>query len=104
MNVDADALFYIPKEEHDQHIEANSGHALIFQVEQGTNLMEAYFCNIWVTETLDMQKDPKPMSVKDWVIDQIKYPAIREINYLINNKSWKGRRCTHSTHKLPSNI
>ena len=32
MNVDVDALSHIPREEHDQHIEANSVHALILQV------------------------------------------------------------------------
>ena len=30
-------------------------------------------------ETLDIQKDPKAMLVKDWVIAQSKDPAIREI-------------------------
>ena len=43
---DPDALSYILKREHDQHIETNSVHALIFQVVQGTTLMEAYSCNI----------------------------------------------------------
>ena len=41
-------------EEHDQHIEADSVHALISQVAQGATMMEAYFCNIQVTETLDI--------------------------------------------------
>ena len=33
---------------------AYRGHALISQVAQGTTLIEAYSCNIWVTETPDM--------------------------------------------------
>ena len=57
---------------------------------QGTNLMEAYSCNIQVTETLDVQKDPKAMSVEDWVVVQSKDPAIREIKYLINTNKLKG--------------
>ena len=58
-NVDADALSHILRREHDQHIEANSVHALICQVAQGTSLMEAYTCNICITETPDKKKDPK---------------------------------------------
>ena len=54
MNVDADTPSHIPKGEHDQYMEANSVHALISQQAQGTTLMEAYSCTIWVTETLDM--------------------------------------------------
>ena len=46
MNVDADALFCIPKGEHDEHMEAYLVHALISQAAQGTTLMEAYSCNI----------------------------------------------------------
>ena len=90
MNVDADVLSHILKGEHNQHMEADSVHSLISQLTQGTTLMEAYSCNIWVTDTLNMQKDPKAMPVKDWVITQSKYPAIREIKYLINNKKLKG--------------
>ena len=52
--MDADALSCITKGEHDEHIEANSVHALISQVVQGTTLMEAYSCHICVTNTLDM--------------------------------------------------
>ena len=52
--------------------------------------MEAYSCNIQVTETLDMMKDPKEMLVKDWIITQSKDPSIREIKYLNNNKELKG--------------
>ena len=40
--------------EHDQHIEADTVSALISQVVQGTTLIEAYSCNIQITETLDM--------------------------------------------------
>ena len=36
-----------------------------------------------------MQKDPKAISVKDWIITQNKDPAIREIQYFINNKRLK---------------
>ena len=66
MNVDVDALSHIPKEELD-HIEADLVCALISKTAQGTTLMEAYSCNIHVTETLDMQKDLRLMLVKDWV-------------------------------------
>ena len=62
-NVDAGPLSHIPKGEHDQHIEADSVHALISQAVQGTTLMEPTPVMYWVTETLDMQKDPKVMLV-----------------------------------------
>ena len=52
--------------------------------------MDAYSCNIPVTETLDMQKDPKVVLVKDWIVTQGKDSAIREIKYLIHNKKLKG--------------
>ena len=90
--MDADALSHIPKGEYNQHIEADSVCALISQAVQSTTLMEAYSCNVWVTETLDMQKDPKAMLAKYWVITQNKEPAIREIKYLINSKWLKGRK------------
>ena len=90
MNVDADALSHILREEHNQHIEADSVHALISQVAQGTTLIEAYFCNIAVTETLDIQKDPKVLSVEEWIVAQSKDPMIREINYLISKNKLKG--------------
>ena len=54
--------------------------------------MEVYSCNIWVSESLDIQKDPKVMSVADWAGAQSKDPAIREIKYLINNKKLKGHK------------
>ena len=92
MNVDADALFHILKGEHEQHIDANSVHALISQAAQGTTLIEAYLCNIWVTETLDIQRYPKVMLVKDWVVAQSKEPAISEIKYFINNTKLKGHK------------
>ena len=57
---------------------------------QGTTLIEAYFCNIRVTETMAIQKDPKVMSVEDLAVAQSKDPAIREIKYLINNNKLKG--------------
>ena len=80
------------KGEHDQHMEADLVHALISQAGQGTTLMEAYSCNIQFTETLDVQKDPRAMLVKDWVITKSKDSAIREIKYLINSKKPKGRK------------
>ena len=64
MSVDIDAISYIPKEEHDQHMEADLLYALISQAAHDTSLMEAYSYNSQVTETLDMQKDPKVMSVR----------------------------------------
>ena len=51
--------------------------------------MEAYSCNIWVTETLDIQNDSNAMSVKDWGVAQSKDAAKRENKYLINNKKLK---------------
>ena len=60
--------------EHDQLIEADSVHALMSQVVEGTTLIEACFCNIQVTETLDMQKNPKAMSLEEWIIAQGKEP------------------------------
>ena len=50
--------------------------------------------------TLDMQKDPKAMSVKDWIITQSKDHAIREIKYLIHNKrlKWEEGILTGSTN------
>ena len=48
-----------------QHIEADPVCALILQMAQGTTLMEAYSCNIQVTEILDVQKDPNMMLVED---------------------------------------
>ena len=53
-NVDAGALSHILRGEHDHHIEADSVHAPISQAAQGTTLMEAYSCYIWITETLDI--------------------------------------------------
>ena len=65
MNVDVDALSHIPRKEHKQHIRDDAVHTLISQVSQGTTLIEAYSCNIQVTETLDMQTDQKAMSLED---------------------------------------
>ena len=64
-NVDVDTPFCNPREEHDQHIKADSVHAIISQEAQGTTLMEAYSYHIRVTKTLDVQKDPKAMLVED---------------------------------------
>ena len=88
--MDINALTWIPRGNYDQCIDADSMQALISQAVQGTTVMEAYSCNVWVTETLE--KEPKAMSVKDWVITQNKDPEIREIKYLINNKRLKGRK------------
>ena len=65
MNGDVDALSHILNGENDHHLDSDSVCALISQAAQGTTMMEAYSCNIWVTETLDMQKDPCMMLVKD---------------------------------------
>ena len=59
MNIDLDALSHIPRGEHDQHLEADLVHVLIFQAAEDTTLMEVYSCNIYVTETLDMQNIPR---------------------------------------------
>ena len=53
-------------------------------------MIEACSCNIQVTETLGIQKDPKVMLVKDWIVVQCKDPAIRELKYLIDKKKLKG--------------
>ena len=68
VNVDAVALSHIQRGEYDQCIGADSVHVLISQTVQGTTVMEAYSCSVCITETLDMQKEPKAMLVKDWVI------------------------------------
>ena len=59
INVDMGVLSCIPREKHDQHIEADSVCALISHVAQGTTLIEAYSFSIQVTETLETQNDPK---------------------------------------------
>ena len=51
--------------------------------------MEAYSCNMSHWDSRYAERS-KTMSVKDWVIIQSKDPAIREINYCINNKKLKG--------------
>ena len=91
-NVDVDALTCIWRGEHNQHIKADSVHALISQVAHGITLIEAYSCNIQVTETLDIQKDPKAMLVEDWIIAQSKDPVIREIKCLISKNNLKGHK------------
>ena len=84
MNIDADALSYILREEHDQYIEADLIHALMSYAAQGTTLIEAYSCDIQVTETLDMQKDPKAISLEDGIMAKRQDPMIREIKYLLS--------------------
>ena len=37
-----------------------------------------------------MQKDPKAMLIKDWIITQSKELAMREIKYPINSKRLRG--------------
>ena len=59
IHIDADALSHILRVEHNQHIKADLVCAQISQVAQGSTLIKNYSCNIQVTETLDMQKDPK---------------------------------------------
>ena len=88
-NVDADALSHILRWEHDQHIETDSVHVLISQMAQGTTLIEAYSCNIQVTETLDIQKYAKVMSLEDWIMAQGQEPVIREIKYLSSKRKLK---------------
>ena len=83
--------------EHNQHIKADSVHALISHIMQGTILIEAYSCNIQVTESLDMKKDPKPTSLEDWIIAKSKDPVIRKIKYLINENKLK---CIWRTNRL----
>ena len=92
MNVDVDALSHILREGHDQHIKAVAVHALISQAVKGTTPIEAYSCNIQVTEMLVMQKDPKATSLENWImatLDQSQDPAIREIQYLISRNKPK---------------
>ena len=45
--------------------------------------MEAYYCNIQVTEILDVQMDPKVMSVEDRIVAQSKDPTIRATSTLL---------------------
>ena len=87
--MDLDALSHILREEHDQYIKADAVHTLISHVMQSTTLMEAYSCNIQVTDTLDMQKDPKAMSLEDWIMAQSRGPGMREIKYLTSKNKLK---------------
>ena len=75
--MDTDTLSQIAKGQHDQHIETDLVHTLTSQAVQGTTLIEAYSYNVWVTGTLEMQKDPEAMSIEDWAIVQGKDPVIR---------------------------
>ena len=92
MNVYAGALSHILREGHDQHIKADAVYALISHVVQCTTLTEAYSCNIQVTETLDMQKDPKAMFLEDWIVAKSQDPVKREIRYFISKNKLKGHR------------
>ena len=85
--------------EHDQHIKANSFHSMISPAAQGTTLIEAYSCNIQVTETLAMWKDPKAMLLEYWIIAQSQDPAIREIKYLISKNNLKGCKAYSQDHR-----
>ena len=89
-NVEVGALSHIPWENHDQHIDADRVQGLISNVTQGITLIEVCACNIQITETLDMHKDPKAMSQKDWIIAQSQDPMIREIKYHISKSKLKG--------------
>ena len=84
--MDADALSHIPRGSMISILKLDSVCALISQAAQDTTLMEAYSCNILVTETLYVQKEPKMITVEDSVVAQSKDLAMRKINYLINNK------------------
>ena len=92
MNVNADAVSHIQWEDYDWHIEDDTVQTLISNATQGTALIEAYSCNIQATETLDMQKDSKVMSQKDWIIAKSQDPVIREIKYLIFKDTLKGHK------------
>ena len=82
-NLDVDALSHIMRWEHDQHTEAESVHALIVQVVQGSTLIEAYSCNIQVTETLNMQIDPKAMVLESWIVAQVRTLCYRKLSSLL---------------------
>ena len=73
--------------------------ALISNVTKGTTFIGVYSCNIQVTETLDMQKDPKAIPQKDWIIAQSQDPVIREIKTLLAKLNWLGVRHICSIHK-----
>ena len=92
MGVDEDALSHILREKHDQHIEADSACVLISHATVGTTLIEVYSCNLQVTKTLDIQKDPKAMLLKDWIMAQSQDPAIGEIKYLIIKNKLSGHK------------
>ena len=71
----------------------------IFDDAHGTTLVEAYSCNVQVIESIDMQEDPKAMSLKDWIIAQCQDTALSEIKYLTNKISLRGIRYIFMTHK-----
>ena len=90
VNVDADALSQILWEDHNQYIKTDMIQVIISNAIQGTTLVEAYYCNIQDTETLDMQQDPNAMLLNNWTIAQSQDPAVRETMYLINIHKCKG--------------
>ena len=53
-SVDEDVLSHILCGNHDQHIAADMVQVITSNAIRGTTLVEAYSCNIQVTETLDM--------------------------------------------------
>ena len=91
MNADVDALSHLLREEHNQHIEADSVCAMISQASQGTTLIEAYSCKVQATETLDMLQDPKTMPLKDWIMAQSQ-ESDKEIKYLICTNKLKAQK------------
>ena len=67
MNVNVDTLSHILGKQNIQHINTDTVCVLISHVVQDTTCIQAYSSNIIVTETLDMQKDPKAMSLEDLI-------------------------------------
>ena len=51
---------------------------IILKAIKGTTSVEVYSCNVQVTETLEMQKDPKAMLLKDWMTAQSQGPVLKE--------------------------
>ena len=59
-NRDADTLSRIPWKDHHWHIEAKSLQTITSNATSSTTIVEAYSCNIQVTETLDMLATQTP--------------------------------------------
>ena len=68
--MDTEALPRIPWDEHEQHIEAGLVQAIILNAINNITLVEAYSCHNQVTETMDTPANPKPMTLKEWIITQ----------------------------------